>query len=319
MIEVVFSDSACGGLKMAQTFGKGEDCVGHLAVLVAALDGAAPTGEEIAEAQREAEERNRLEWEKAAPMGGKPEDVFGFNLILSVGDISNGDFFNHRQKAIEALWSIYPEESSGKPIDVTTELQEALTRIRARLSKGEDIRIWYSNQPDELCGLFWFTAELTQMGAQIGEVYIVKLPEYEYCDDNTVVSHISWGELSPGEWHRYIPLAEKTTAVFRSSYLAPRWRNLQKENAPLRAVLNGQLLSVSETIYDDYIWQEIEAQGDEFQEAVVVGRVLGKYQLGIGDAWIAQRIEKMVYDGKLSIVSGPVKGCPTYHRKLRKG
>lgn len=86
----------------------------------------------------------------------------------------------------------------------------------------------------------------------------------------------------------------------------------------MRAVLNGQLHSVSEGIYDDFIYREINHQKDEFQEAMLIGTVLGKYQLGIGDAWLANRIEKMIANGYLSVASEPVEGMPIYHRKLRK-
>ncbi len=53
-------------------------------------------------------------------------------------------------------------------------------------------------------------------------------------------------------------------------------------------------------------------------EAQVVGRVLGKYRLGIGDAWVALRIEQFVQDGLLEPVTQPAQGEPAYHRILRK-
>ncbi|MEG2013991.1 MAG: DUF3658 domain-containing protein, partial [Anaerovoracaceae bacterium] len=99
---------------------------------------------------------------------------------------------------------------------------------------------------------------------------------------------------------------------------AVKWAALQAENAPLRAVLNGKLVSVSENMYDSFILREIEVEDDEFQEANLIGRVLGKYQLGIGDAWIAGRIEKMIGDGNLAVVSASAKDSPSYHRKLKK-
>lgn len=317
MIEIVFSDSACGSLKMAQHYGNGDYIGGCTGVIISKHDGNQPTPEEISVAQKAAEEQNRLEWENAVPMGGNPKDVFGFNLMLSVGDISYDNFINRRQKTIDNLWSIYPNDPSDTSFDLTSELNETIKAIRERVSQGENIRIWYSNQPDELCGLYWFMSELQQLETQPKTVYIVKLPEHEYKNNNTVITRSAWGEISPGEWHRYTPYAEATTSVFRQ-HCALQWRNLQKENAPLRAVLNGQLLSVSERIYDYFIYHEIDAENDEFQEAMVIGRVLGKYHLGISDALVAHRIEKIIHDGKLSVVSDPVKDMPIYHRRLRK-
>ena len=38
---------------------------------------------------------------------------------------------------------------------------------------------------------------------------------------------------------------------------------------------------------------------DEFRESVLVGQVLGKNQLGIGDGWIALRVEQFIKEGLL--------------------
>lgn len=317
MIEIVFSDSACGSLKAAQHYGEGKYIGGCTGVIFSNKDGSEPTQEQLESAQKAAEEQIRLEWEASTPMGGNPQDVFGFHLMLSVGDIQKGDFVGKRRKAIDMLWGIYPDDPSDAPLDIATELKETLNAIGERAMRGEDIRIWYSNQPDELCGLYWFMTELKPFEVQLGTISIVKLPEHEYCDNNTVVSHVTWGEVSPGEWYRYTALAEVTTHVFRQ-HCATKWNALQEENAPLRAVLNGKLVSVPENIYDDFILRELAAECDEFHEANLIGRVLGKYQLGIGDAWVALRIEKMIHHGKLAIVSASAKDRPSYHRLLRK-
>lgn len=99
-----------------------------------------------------------------------------------------------------------------------------------------------------------------------------------------------WGEVAPEEWHRYLALQKPVLPVFEKG-CATHWQELQRENAPLRATLNGQLISAPETLYDDFIFREIAAEGEEFQEVKVIGRVIGKYQLGIHDSWAALRIE----------------------------
>ncbi|WP_242975802.1 DUF3658 domain-containing protein [Desulfosporosinus sp. FKB] len=42
----------------------------------------------------------------------------------------------------------------------------------------------------------------------------------------------------------------------------------------MRATLNGQLISVPETLYNDFIFREIEAEGEEFQEAHILSDLL---------------------------------------------
>ena len=56
----------------------------------------------------------------------------------------------------------------------------------------------------------------------------------------------------------------------------------------------------------------------EFSEAKLVGRVLGKHQLGVGDGWIALRIEKFIRDSLLTPVSIPAPDDPIYRRILKK-
>ena len=148
-------------------------------------------------------------------------------------------------------------------------------------------------------------------------IYLVKLPVFEYGKENIMISKTSWGEVSPGEWGKYTTLQEKAQPVFISA-CATKWDQLQNENAPLRAMLNGKLQSISEDIYDSFILREIAAQPEQFKMATVIGNVLGKYQLGISDVWIANRIDKMIENDILDIVQDASKGETNYRRILRK-
>ena len=100
--------------------------------------------------------------------------------------------------------------------------------------------------------------------------------------------------------------------------LSFRWEQLKRENATLRAVVNRQLVSVPDTFYDAFILRELEAQEDEFMEAMLIGKVLGKYSLGISDGLIALRIEQFIKEGKLEVITNAKPQDPSYHRMLRK-
>lgn len=318
MIEIVFSDSACGSLKMAQHYGEGKYRAGSTGVIVSHADGSKPTKAEVEAAGREAEEKERLAWESATPLGGNPADIYGFSLTLSIGDISENPPGVRRKQALEHLYSVYP---NGEGCLAAQEMLKSADRnseaVRERAVAGESLRIWYSNQPDEVCGLHWLMGQLNQWKVHGEQVSIVKLPEWEADESGHIVRKSGWGEVAPGEWHRYLALQRPATPVFRQS-CATHWQELQEENAPLRAMLNGQLVSASEKLYDDFIRREIAAEGGQFQEAVVVGRVLGKYQLGISDAWVALRIEEMIHAGILGVASAAPEGMPVYHRLLTK-
>ena len=178
MTEIVFSDSAGGSLKAAQHYGRGKYCGGTVGVFISRPDGSKPAKTDIEKAQRELEERERLAWEKAVPLGGDPADVFSFNLAWSIGSIAGNSVGMERLAVLKRLFSVYPEDvgklaaeqlyhSAAKGLDV----------VRNRVEKGETLRIWYSNQPDEICGLYWLMNLLKSWGLFSVKVVLVKLPE----------------------------------------------------------------------------------------------------------------------------------------------
>ena len=318
MIEIVFSDSACGSLKVAQHYGEGKYQGGCIGVFVSHADGSKPTKEEVEFARQEAEEKAHLAWDSATPLSGNTADIYGFNLVLSVGDISENQPGIKRKQTLEHLYSVYPNaEGCQVAQEILKRVNEDLKTVRKRVASGESLRVWYSNQPDEMCGLYWFMGQLNQWKVHSRQVSIVKLPEWEADEKGNIVQKSGWGEVAPGEWHRYLALQKPVLQVFEQS-CASHWQELQRENAPLRATLNGQLISAQETLYDGFILREIAAEGEEFQEANVIGRVLGKYQLGIGDYWVAFRIKEMIHAGKLEVVSTVAEDMPVYHRVLKK-
>ena len=312
MIEIVFSESACGGLKQAQHFGEGEYRPGGFGTVFCDTDdGEGPTPEEILEYEKNLEKEARLAWEQAIPMGGNTWDVFGFDLGLSIGDISDNNLICNREKALNKFLEDFYEDIS----DLTSKWLKDFDTVCQRASAGEDIRIWYSNQPDEMCGLYWIMAELEHLEGQLGTVYIVKLPEHKYGDNNTIIFPTGWGETCLEEWHRLANLAEATTYAFRQ-YYAQQWKVLQEENAVLRIVLNGQLVSAPETIYDYYIHEKLKQQNNEFQEGRLIGHMF-EYQFAICDMWYHYRIKKMIDNGELTVVD-QLEDDRIYSRILKK-
>lgn len=318
MLEIVFSDSVCGSLKMAQHYGQGAYPGGCIGVIISRSDGRKPSKREKRAAQREAEEAERLAWESGAPMGGNTADVYGFGLMLSIGDISEDAPGMRRRQALEQLYGVFPRGTGQIAAqELLLRANSDWSEVQKRAAAGEAIRIWYSNQPDELCGFYWMMARLTQWGDYQGPVYAVQLPEWESDGKGNTKRMLSWGEIGPGEWYRY-PALQKLVPPALCQSCADDWRILQEENAPLRAMLNGRLTSVPETLYDAFIRREISAQAGAFQEERLIGRMIEKYKLGIGDAWIALRIEEMIRSGELEALTEPEEDMPLYHRFLKK-
>ena len=55
MLEIVFSESACGALKLAQRYGEGRYRGGAIGVIARNKDGSEPSREELDKLRREAE------------------------------------------------------------------------------------------------------------------------------------------------------------------------------------------------------------------------------------------------------------------------
>ena len=314
MIEIVFSESAGGGLKQAQHCGEGP-YAGYVAVIHAA--GATPTREEIRQACEQSEAQQRLAWEHAVPLGGDPADVYTFSLLLNVGDIAQEAFWTRRKAVLERLYGVYPNgEGQAAAGELVRSAEERLKALLKRASAGEDVRIWYSDQPEELCGFYWMMEQLGQLGRH-GKIRLIKLPGWEAVDEKTARHASAWAEVDPEEYYRYLPLEQESTPELEAT-CAARWRDLQRENAPLRAVTGGQLTGAAETFYDDLIHREIAAEPESFQEAMVIGRILGKYEPGIGDTYLALRINAMIGAGELEETAPATADAPSYHRILKK-
>ena len=222
------------------------------------------------------------------------EEPAAFHLALSVGDISGEGVDDKRLAALERLFSVYPENVGGAA--------DNLYRLRRRLYAGGQARLWYSGHPDEWCGFYWLMAQLKNWGVVSG-VFAVRRTE-------------GWSGAPAGAWQKAEGQVELTPA--RISAGADKWRTLQRENAPLRAIVRGRLQSVPENFYDGWLEREIEAQTETFQEAQLIGAILGRGQTGTSDAWLALRLEQWIRQGRLQVVTAAPEGSPKYHRILKR-
>lgn len=318
MMEVAFSCSMGGALKLAQRYGEGpfaED--GPTAVSAAAGE----SEHERAAAQERVRQAERRAWEQATPLGGREEDVFSLPLGLSVGDISEDIPGSARREALSLLLG------DGREADAA--LEESLRSLREilrRSAAGEGIRIWYSDEPDEMSGLYWLLFQIGALDGGQGPVSIVRLPRFEQdvvqqgahgTSVERLILRSGWGDVAPGEIARFLTLEVPVSSLLIRA-VAERWRQLQMENAPLRGVLNGTLVSLPEVAYDGFILRELAEMDEEFNEAVLIGNVLARRRLGIGDALIARRVQTLVDDGVLAVAAPAADPEALYGRTLRK-
>lgn len=235
-------------------------------------------------------------------------DVVCLPLMLDIGDISQPALSKYRRSL---LCSMLYREQWGADEEMKNELKglggvyaKELDRLRGLMKSGESLRVWYSAAPYSMCGLMWLCGRLAHYE---GEVYAVELPR-RTVGESVVVERSSWGEVE--EFAELLPLRRRLTALEARS-LAAEWDMLVKENAPLRAVVNGAVIGVPTGFYDFLIWKNL---GDEpMTQATLIGRILCKNQLGVGDWWYAARIERFIRLGRIKVVENSDK---KYARKI---
>lgn len=297
MIEVVFSESVKGSMKVGKSYKKENFIKGGFAYI-----GKPPTIEEL---ERKYEGK---------PLGGNSEDVVGITLSLDIGDISgNITGIKRKQFILEMLKNPLGINENELNEEYWRRAISDVQKLKESASNGESIRIWYSDAPYSICGFYYVVSLLRDEPCRLSAI---KLPDYQIFENGQVKEYVSWGELLPGKFFEFLKYESEISHTERI-FLADRWRKLQKENGPLRAVVNGKLVSVEEEFYDDFIRNEIPSH--DFKMGRVIGEVLGKHGLGIGDWWVAQRIRRMVENEELEVItSHELEYQSTLRRTARK-
>lgn len=309
MLQVVFSESERGSLKQALHCRPKSGPDGPMGVVFGAPQ------EEQAQALARLKARLAQEHRRARPVGGESGDVLCPCLGLDVGPLTGADAEQARFQLLTAwLGGDFPLPEQDPQANTQAQRQwQACQQDRKRLldeaRQGQPVRIWYSQAPYSLCG---FYETLWQLRESTCPVTAVELPQWRLLEDGVVQRCHSWGELPPGDWAAYLPLEQEIPQSVRRA-IALDWARLRQENAPLRAVLSGRLVSVSADFYDPLIRAQIP--DGPFRVANLIGDVLGRYQLGIGDWWIAKRIQDMEAKGELCAVA---EANEFYRRQLRR-
>ena len=313
MLEVVFEENAAGSMKVAAGMTKYDG--GATGVIV--VGGKKLGRRETKRIYREAEERERRNWENAVVLDISRDDIVCLPILLSVGDIDEEGIGVKRESVMRRAMSIWSGFGEKAEEDFLSKVHDSFTKIISRAREGEQIRIWTGNLSDDMCGLYWIVELLTSLGLKGSDMTWVKLPMFYEREDGSAAVCERLGEVPLYLWGR-LALSGCKLSDAQISVMSSCWKRLKAENFPLRAVMNGKLMSVPETLYDVFIYREIDSCNDEFSEADVIGSVLGKYNLGIGDAFIAFRIEQFIRDGLLEPVTEPEPGDILYRRILRK-
>ena len=295
MLELCFDQSTQGGLRCAQHCGGGGRKV--IGVSVSRGDGSPATEEEIQQAIRQAQQKQEALDREAIPLGGKISDVLGLSLGLDMGDIREplgegrhqlqrqwygSDGTDHQDQALRAADEHWQQNL------------EAAEHLKA-VGSGDAVRIWVDHTPGSACGLLHAASLLEKTGAAVS---VVSLPHWRE-EGKAVVSYLGWGEVEAELFGHFLSREEPVPPLILG-VMASRWRELQQENAPLRAVVNGYVRSVGADFYDGLIRRHIPE--GQTKIAPIIGNVIGFERPGIGDVWLAERIRWMLSAGELRMV-----------------
>lgn len=297
MLEVVLNESIKGGMKLAQNYSP--DCMRGASV---GFIGERPTEEEMAEYNKE--------FVEGSAMGGETQDVICIGFSLDIGDISGSIDGPERRSVFEQrMGGMMPYEREEVDDFFQTQCEDLRRLMTAETEKP--IRVWIDHAPYSVCGYFYICDLLRKKEC---DLRVIELPKADYFFAHSMKYYGGWHEVPPGKLVEFLPL-ERSVTEEEKNYYADRWTVLKEENAPLRAVINGSVLSVPENFYDDLLLRNLPDK--PFVMASFIGQILKRYPIGVSDNWYAVRIRKMIEEKHLQVV-GIQDDLHPYGKVLRK-
>ncbi|MBR0026967.1 MAG: DUF1835 domain-containing protein [Clostridia bacterium] len=208
-------------------------------------------------------------------------------MALSFGDISNPE-------DIESKKEFYDTLLEGSRLKYSGILKKYMKEFQRQRESADAVRIWYSEAPGEFCGMLYAASVFEGKGIP---VYRVNCSGMLMEAEAGIVKGIAHGgELEPTETAILANSAELMSEA-ELKKCAAAWERLSKENALLRAVIDGEVRSVDVTYYDDALLRLVP-EGKEVMVARIIGDLMGEYYF-LEDYFIAKLIRKLIDDGKL--------------------
>ena len=292
MLEICFSDPVKACLAIAQHCGR--DATGGAFAVITDKKGLA--GWLLKHrAQREFKRREAELQKIAAPLGGSREDLVGLSLGLSEGDIRaplRADVCP-RKDCLRQMFAL-DRYGEGDLLDGVDALWDACMADLQKLDPPPAaVRVWLDDLPDSRCGLLFLADLLEEKGTAF---HVVELPAKITGADGVTVEYRGWGEVEYQRLGTFLD-RERVLPADEVAQLAERWRRLKAENAPLRVVEQGQVVSAGLDYYDEKIRAEFPAAS--CRVADLIGRALGRQKIPTGDAFIAGRVRHFIESGEL--------------------
>ena len=287
MIELIFRDSSAGCLSYAKSMKHGQE-IKDTSML------------------RRSGYTIPTHW-PGLSMDGSPEDVAPLWLSLDIGVLDNAE--TREGTRLSVLKTLYGD-SPGVAEEIAGMNCKTLGRLEKARKTLEPIRVWLSeNDPAEVCGLLFICHLFRKSSVPLSAVFVSRQTVF----DGKARQYLSTGNIFPEDFGSLAQLEEPLVPV-QVKACAALWEQLVKENAPLRAVVNGRVMSVREDFYDAVLRSNIP-DGD-FMAAVAIGGTMIRVP-GVSAQWLLMRLQAMADAGALVEVTPP-KGENPYGVVMRR-
>lgn len=288
MIELIFGNSAAGCLSCAKSMKHGQEIKDTY--LLRRDDGWSTT----------------THW-PGLSLDGSPEDVAPLWQSLDIGALDNAE--TREGTRLSVLKTLYGD-SPGVAEEIAGLNRKTLDRLEKTRETLEPIRVWLSeNDPAEVCGFLFICHFFRESSVPLSAVFVSRKTVFE----GKARQYLSTGEVFPEDFGILAQLEEPVNPIQQEA-CAALWEQLVKENAPLRAVVNGRVMSVREDFYDAVLRANIP-DGD-FLTAVAIGRTLLRVK-GVSAQWLFMRLQAMADAGDLEEVA-PSKDENPYSGVMRR-
>ncbi|WP_195267700.1 DUF3658 domain-containing protein [Eubacterium sp. 1001713B170207_170306_E7] len=287
MIELIFGNSSAASLSCAKSMKHGQEI--KEASMLRGRDHTTPT-----------------HW-PGLSLDGSPGDVAPLWQSLDIGELDNAETKGGtRFSVLKILYGGTP----GVAEEIAALNRKTLDRLERAAETLEPIRVWLSeNNPGDVCEFLFICYFLRESPVHLSAVFVSRQTVF----DGKARQYLSTGEILPEDFGTLAQLEEPVTPVQREASAA-LWEQLVKENAPLRAVVNGRVMSVRANFYDAVLRANIP-DGD-FMAAFAIGGTLARVP-GVSAQWLLMRLQAMVNAGELVEIAPP-EGENPYSGMMRR-
>lgn len=222
------------------------------------------------------------------------ESIIYLPFLFDLGDFSDGISSTSREDLFcEIHRSKFSSEAElrSRFCSLTKQWQ----RLEKEAQRGATFRIWVGPSANDGCGLYFLCSILKDIEVSLS---VVHRPPYQLTPFKSLVFFRNWDEITENYFQMLVQ-GETVLSEIEKKVFAMMWEN-QLKTSPLRVMLEGKVLGVSEDFYDSFIrWQLLK--GSTSVTDLIRNLVL-ENELSLHEGWYTKRIKAMLETGICQVV-----------------